>query len=108
MDDSLQTTLVINAVAVWGLQWLKGTKFFPWLTAETEKLNRIASALVAALASAGMVFTIAHVGGGGTGDITLHYAGVTAVNAVHFLWHGVGNYASQKALFKIFYSGAKA
>ena len=98
----IQSMLVLNAILVWILQAVKSSKYLPWITAETQAINKLASALLAALASAGMVFSVVHTGSGGTGEITLHYAGVTTLSLANFLWHWVGNYAIQKGWFKLF------
>lgn len=100
MQDNIQVTVAVNAVLVWLMQYLKGSKYFPWLTTETAAANKIASAILAGLASAGMVFTLAHTGAGGAGTITITYAGLTISNLAHFAAQFVANYATQKTFYK--------
>lgn len=97
--DNLQSMLVINAVIVWLIQAVKSSKYLPWFTAETARANRLLSAALAALASAGIVFTLVHVG---PGHWSIEVVGLTAVNFGHFLAQSVANYATQKGLFKLF------
>jgi hypothetical protein len=108
MND-IQSAFVLNAFVVFVLQHLKQARWFPFLTTETEKANRWVSAALATLASAGIVFTVAHTGSGGTGTITLSYAGLTTMNVAHFLVRAIGNYAGQKVIYKLAYgNGGRA
>ena len=43
------TEFATSGLVVYFMQWLKGAKWFPWLTKETAKLNRGASVVLAAI-----------------------------------------------------------
>jgi len=101
MGNETTNLLVLNAVAVWIIQALKGSKYVPWITAETEAVNKFVSAAFAALASAGVAFTAVHTGGVSEGALTISWAGITVANVVSFLYHAVAYYAAQKAFFKV-------
>ena len=99
MSPDIQQTLVISAVSVWAMQALKSSKYFPWLTHETEQLNRIFSAFLASVGSAGILFTVANQG---AGSYNVSIKGLTLMNVAVFLYHAVANYATQKGLFKLY------
>lgn len=99
MTADIQQTLVISAVSVWAMQTLKSSKYFPWLTHETEQLNQIFSAFLASLGSAGILFTVASQG---AGSYNVSIKGLTLMNVAAFLYHAVANYATQKGLFKLY------
>jgi hypothetical protein len=78
------------------LQWLKATERFPWITADTDKLNRRISFAVAFLMSLG--FMVALQGSaqtGGTLTITLPPIGA--------LWSAVGRALAQSGLQQVYY-----
>jgi hypothetical protein len=93
--------LVWNALAVWIINKLKYSKAFPRLNTETEKLNQRVSVFLAALAAAGVVFTVTHAGSVTTGAITISWAGLTVSNLVSFAYHWAAYFSSQKGLYKL-------
>jgi hypothetical protein len=99
-----QTLFAINAVIVWLIQKVKLTKWFPSITTETQKLNKILSAVAATLASAAIVFSFANPEHG-TYIITV--TGLTLPHMVQFITTAVVNYMGQKLIFKLAYSEAK-
>jgi cytochrome c biogenesis protein CcdA len=52
----LQSSAIIAVGTSEAIQWAKGSSWFPWLTTETQKVNRIVSLTVAFLAGLGMSF----------------------------------------------------
>ena len=57
MEPNLAVSVFTSsALSVYLIQKLKDSKYFPWLTAETAKLNRVASALLAALGAVGLQY----------------------------------------------------
>ena len=99
-----QTLFAINAVIVWLIQKVKLTKWFPSITTETQKLNKILSAVAATLASAAIVFSFANPE---QGTYVLTVTGLTLANFVNFMTTAVVNYVGQKLIFKIAYAVPK-
>lgn len=97
LPDSFGNMVTLNAIGVWVIQLLKQSKFFPWLTDQTSKLNRIASLLVAA-GAAGVSIVTNHIG---PGQFSIAISGLTAGTLAHFVWHWLGNYAVQKGFYKV-------
>lgn len=61
----------IAVAVVHAIEWLKATKKFPWLTANTDKLNRVVAFAVAFLTSVGFMFALqGNMHSGGTLTIT--------------------------------------
>jgi len=106
MGNEGMNLLVLNAVAVWIIQAAKSSKYLPFITAETGKINKAVSAVIAAFAAAGVVFGASHTGSVQQGSLTITWAGVTVANVVSFLYHWIGYYWSQKLIFKTAYAPA--
>lgn len=106
--DNAVNLVAINAICVWLIQIAKSSKFVPFLTSETEKANKLISALLSAFAAAGMTISAVHIGSGGSGTLTITYGGFTLANIVAFGYHWIGYYATQKGLFKILCSSNTA
>lgn len=95
MDMSvLSTQLVLNAIAVFALQHLKSSKYFPWLTAETQKLNRIIAVVAAGLTSIGVHYSFDHTTG------VLMITGLTVASLWQGLCNWVTSFISQQVIFK--------
>ena len=99
-----QTLFAINAVIVWLIQKIKLTRWFPSITTETQKINKIVSAVAATLASAAIVFSFSNPE---AGTYVLSVTGLTLANMVHFVTTAIVNYMGQKVLFKIAYAAPK-
>lgn len=87
--DSTTTGLLVNqamisAMIAYGIEFLKKTKYFPWITAESAKLNRGLAVAVTGLAAAGIHMTYA----GGILTIT----GLTWWSLAHGLWDWVRSF----------------
>jgi hypothetical protein len=102
MNGTAENLIVINAICVWALEWAKGSKTIPFLTKETGNLSQWVSIGLASLASAGMVFAFSHTGNAATGSFTITWQGLSTANVIAFLYHAVGNFATQKGLFKLY------
>ena len=96
-----QTLFAINAVIVWLIQKVKLVRWFPWITTETQKINRIVSAIAATLASAGMTFSFTNPE---HGTYVLSVVGLTLTHVVNFGVTAIVNYFTQKLVFKVAYS----
>lgn len=104
MTDNALNLITLNAIAVWLIQLAKNSKWMPFITEESEKVNKLASAVISAIAAAGMTLSIVHVGSHEAGTFTISYAGFTSGNIVNFLYHTIGYYVCQKGIFKAFFS----
>lgn len=97
MTDNMQAELVFSYISTWFLQWLKSQAWFPWVTAEEKNFNRIFSALLAFIGSAGIIFSAQHVA---AGSWTINISGLTLANVAHVLGHAIRLYGEQKLWFK--------
>lgn len=52
--NTVENQVIFNAIIVAALQWLKNAKWFPWLSAETAKLNRVIAILASGAAAIGV------------------------------------------------------
>ncbi len=95
-----QTLFAINAVIVWLIQKVKLSEWFPSISTETQKVNKIISAIAATLASAAIVFTFTNPA---PGTYILTGTGITLANVVNFFVTIVVNYMGQKLIFKLGY-----
>lgn len=93
-QDVMSTELVVNAVTVFLLQLLKNSKWFPWLTTESAKLNRWIAIVAAGLASIGVNSTFDHTTG------TLVITGLTLISIWHGLCQWVVSFVGQQVIFK--------
>lgn len=102
MHEVLGDQLILAALSSCGIEALKNSKYFPLITTQTEQLNKIFAAAVAALATAGILVTAnwdptAH-------TFTFAVANLTAMSVLSFVWHWFGQYI----YMKIAYKGMKA
>ncbi len=102
MDVQFANLLVANAVFAWLIQRLKNSTLFPWINAETEKLNHLVSALAATLLAAGIALTSDW--DPQTHTFILTVSGLSLLNVLHFVWSALGNYVMQKGWFKVLYA----
>ena len=110
MDQSMmQDQFSLGLISVWVIQRLKALKWLPFVTDNTEKLNRFLSALGAAAASVGLTIHYDPTGG------VMTLSGLTATSAVSFLltvvWQGFvqeGLYRAGKATGVFKRNGATA
>lgn len=52
----LSTNVAVAAVITFFIQQLKQSRFFPWITAETVKINRVVAIILSGLATLGVHF----------------------------------------------------
>jgi hypothetical protein len=76
----LATSVTMSGITVALIQWVKGSKYFPWITKEKIWLLRSFSALSAAGASFGIHYTWT------TTDHTLQITGLTLAAVGATLW----------------------
>lgn len=76
------------------LQWAKGSKYFPWFTAETAKLNRLATIVGSGLVAVGLNYTW------DASSHTLTIANLSFATVGTGLWHWFTQYALTHGWFK--------
>lgn len=76
----ISTQVGVAALVSLGIQWAKQSSWFPWLTTETDKLNRGAAVALSGLASIGI-----HVSHPAAGSWLVE--GVTIATIAPALWH---------------------
>jgi hypothetical protein len=58
--NAVATQVTVSGIVVAAIQWLKSSKLFPWITAETATLNRIIGVVAAVATSVGVHITWNH------------------------------------------------
>jgi hypothetical protein len=91
-DPALSAQITVAVVSTYALQLLKQSKFFPWLTVETQTLNRVAGSLIALLTSVGILVTFS--------AGTLMITGLTPINLLHAAAHFVQQWVMQQVAYK--------
>lgn len=87
--------VVISGLIGYSLEFLKKTRFFPWLTMETKRANRAVAWLIALCAAIGIHFQFDATAG------QLVITGLTLTGITHGLWE----YAKQLVLQQLIYDG---
>lgn len=87
--DALAHQAGLIAITVYGLQFLKTTRLFPYLNANTETATRLISTLAALLAALAVQISV-------TGDANHGWAFSGSIPSAHALWDGVIRFCGQK------------
>lgn len=77
------TQIAAAAIISFFVNFLKGSKFFPGITAETGKLNRVLAILLSGMAAIGI-----HARYSST-DHTLLFTGLSLTTVLYGLWHWI-------------------
>jgi hypothetical protein len=93
LDTALTEQITLAAITTYAFQLLKKSRWFPWLTVETQKLNYIFGVVVAFGASIGVVATFDHTAG------VLTVTGLTLAG----LGHGLARFVQQWVFQQIGY-----
>lgn len=88
------TTFTSSAIAVGAINWLKHSKYFPWITREKIWLLRIMSIAAATATSVG----ITHVWN--STDHSILIGGLTLTNLWAFLWSIIKSFTAQETIFQ--------
>lgn len=88
------TAFTTSAMTVAALNWLKGSKYFPWITREKATLLRVLSAGASVAAGVG----IGHVWN--AADHSLVISGLTLSNVARFSWAIVRQFAMNETIFQ--------
>lgn len=83
-----------SAIVVWLIQQVKASKYFPWITAETTKINRVASAILAMLTSAGLGWAWT------PATHTLVISNLTWAVVGLAVWHSIQHFCLQEAIYR--------
>jgi len=87
----------ISAIVVWLLQLAKNSPWFPWVTANTTKLNRAIAVVLAFLTSVGFHFTMTGNLTSG-GQVIIAFPSMLAIAQI--LLHTAGQGAIQEAIYQ--------
>jgi hypothetical protein len=88
------TTFTTSAMTVAAINWLKASKYFPWITKEKVTLLRFLSIGAAVASGAG----IGHVWN--PTDHSLVISGLTVTNGALFLWAIVKQFTMNETIFQ--------
>ena len=94
--EQILSQLTSSAVVVYAIEILKHSKWFPWLSEETPKLNRLAAVIGSFGAAVGIHFAYDAQNG------ALLITGLTVAGILHGAWH----FAQQYALTQLAYDSA--
>ncbi len=87
------TGFTTSAITVAFINWLKGSKYFPWITREKNTLLRVISILAAVGASAGIGYVW------NSTDHSLVISGLTLSNVGLFLWACMKQFVMNETIF---------
>jgi hypothetical protein len=93
LDTALTEQITIAVITTYVFQLIKKSRWFPWITVETQTVNRTIGVVVAFGASIGVVATFDHTAG------VLTITGLTIAG----IGHGVARFIQQWALQQIAY-----
>ena len=92
MSSELGAQASIAIIVSFGLQWVKKSEYFPWITTKTEKVNQWVSIGIAFFTGVGIFATWDH----GTLTIT----GLTASNVLHAATRGIQQWVFQTTAYR--------
>lgn len=93
--NELTAHITTGAAIVYLIQWMKTSKLTPWLDIDSKTLNRITSALLAAIAAIGINWTYNAAVDGGTLIIT----GLSWTAVVAGAWEWFKQFTMQQLIF---------
>jgi hypothetical protein len=76
------------------MEWLKKANWFPWVSAQSDKANKIIAALLAAITAAGIHYTY------DASAATLTFTGISLAGMGHAVWHWLQSYAVQETVYR--------
>lgn len=90
----LGTQISAAGIAVYLIQWLKNTNKIPWVSASTDKLNRVLSVILAALATVGVNVQFDQAAG------SLLITGLSLTTALTLGWKLVEQFVFQELIYR--------
>lgn len=98
MDTNFSSQLVLAFLTTKIIEMIKRTSKVPWVTEQTDALNKWLGAFLAALSAAGIA--VATTFDPSTGTFTLMVSGLTISGVVGFLWQWLSQWALQQAAYE--------
>lgn len=92
--NELGSQITAAAVISFVIGWLKKSPWFPWITTETAKLNRVAAVVLSGLAALGLHFQFNHSAG------SLLITGLSLQGFLLGAWHWGSQFAITHGWFK--------
>lgn len=86
--------LMLNAICISAIQHVKNSKWFPWLSAETERLNRFVAIIVSGATAFGIHTSFDHSNG------VLTITGLTLATIGTGIYNWGSSYITQQVLYK--------
>jgi len=99
MDSVFGSQVIYAAVTAWVIERLKRASWFPVVTQQTERVNKVLAAVFAALGTVGIL--VAHTWEPTSHTLTITIAGLTAMNVVTFAWNFLGQYVLTKGAYHL-------
>jgi membrane-associated HD superfamily phosphohydrolase len=94
MQEMLSSQIGAAGLSVYAIQWLKNTNKIAWVGAGTDKLNRVLSALLAALSVVGVSVQFDQTAG------VLTISGLTVASVVALGWNWVTQFVFQEVIYR--------
>lgn len=94
MDSAALDQLTMSSVVVMLIQWVKGTKLFPFVNENTASLNRVIGWLAAGGAAIGLHLAFDSTSG------TLTITGLTLTTMLHAGWDWIKSVAVQELIYQ--------
>lgn len=91
----LSSQIVVSAMIVYAIEWLKRMKAIPWVTYESAKLNRSIAAVASAAAAIGIHFKFDHEAG------ALIITGLSVASLAHGGWEVARAYITTKVMYDV-------
>lgn len=94
VENVALTSITVSGITVAALQWMKRSKYFPWITKEKVVLMRILSGFVAAAAAVGISYQW------NAADHTLTIAGLTLGGVASLGWAWVKQFTMNEIVWQ--------
>lgn len=94
--NEISSQITAGAIVVWLIQRLKASNWCPWLQVDTDVLNRLVAAILAATTASGIIVTY----GWADSTFTLTASGLTPIHAAQFLWQMATSVAIQELVYR--------
>lgn len=92
------TSVTVSAIGVALIEFVKRSKWFPWATMETAKLNRILSVLYAMIAAVGIHIAWNH--GAVPGSYMIEVTGLTLAGVALGIWSVLKAFVLQELIYR--------
>jgi hypothetical protein len=94
MNDLVISQVTLSTVVVVVMEWLKKAQWFPWISAQSDKVNKALGAFLAAVTAVGIHYTY------DASTATLTFTGISFGALGHAFWHWLQSYAVQETVYK--------